>query len=119
MANPNPEVKPEEAAPYVRVMATGRSDYPNQINNVLAFPGVFRGALDVRAPKITEEMKLAAAQGIADVVEDDELDEEYIIPSVFNRDVSHAVAQAVSEEAERTGAKRATTQPVVAVSARP
>ena len=63
MANPNPEVRPEEAAPYVRVMATGRSDYPNQINNVLAFPGVFRGALDVRAPAITEEMKLAAAHG--------------------------------------------------------
>ena len=65
MANPNPEVKPEEAAPYVRVMATGRSDYPNQINNVLAFPGIFRGALDVRATAITEEMKLAAARGIA------------------------------------------------------
>ena len=63
MANPNPEVRPEEAAPYVRVMATGRSDYPNQINNVLAFPGIFRGALDVRAPAITEEMKLAAARG--------------------------------------------------------
>ena len=88
MANPNPEVQPEEAAPYVRVMATGRSDYPNQINNVLAFPGVFRGALDVRAPKITEEMKLAAARGIASVVADDELAEDYIIPSVFNRDVS-------------------------------
>ena len=69
MANPNPEVLPEEAAPYVRVMATGRSDYPNQINNVLAFPGIFRGALDVRAPPITEEMKLAAARGIADVVD--------------------------------------------------
>jgi malate dehydrogenase (oxaloacetate-decarboxylating) len=65
MANPNPEVPPEEAAPHVRVMATGRSDYPNQINNVLAFPGVFRGALDARAPAINEEMKLAAAQGIA------------------------------------------------------
>ena len=73
MANPNPEVRPEEAAPYVRVMATGRSDYPNQINNVLAFPGVFRGALDVRATAITEEMKLAAARGIAAVVADDEL----------------------------------------------
>ncbi len=65
MANPDPEVNPEEAAPYVRVMATGRSDYPNQINNVLAFPGIFRGALDVRARRITEEMKLAAAHGIA------------------------------------------------------
>jgi len=106
MANPNPEVRPEEAAPLVRVMATGRSDYPNQINNVLAFPGVFRGALDVRAPAITEEMKVAAAHGIAGVVADDELDEDYIVPSVFNRDVSRAVAAAVADEAERTGASR-------------
>jgi malate dehydrogenase (oxaloacetate-decarboxylating) len=106
MANPNPEVRPEEAEPYVRVMATGRSDYPNQINNVLAFPGVFRGALDTRASAITEEMKLAAARGIASVVSDDELAEEYIIPSVFNRDVGRAVAQAVAEEAARTGAVR-------------
>ena len=83
----------------MRVMATGRSDYPNQINNVLAFPGIFRGALDVRAPKITEEMKLAAAHGIAGVVADDELAEDYIVPSVFNRDVSRAVARAVAEEA--------------------
>ena len=102
MANPNPEVKPEEAAPYVRVMATGRSDYPNQINNVLAFPGIFRGALDARATAITEDMKLAAARGIASVVGDDELDEDYIIPSVFNRDVAREVAAAVSEVAERT-----------------
>jgi len=101
MANPNPEVHPEEAAPHVRVMATGRSDFPNQINNVLAFPGVFRGALDARAPTITEEMKLAAARGIASVVEDDELEADYIIPSVFNRDVSRAVARAVAEVAER------------------
>jgi malate dehydrogenase (oxaloacetate-decarboxylating) len=107
MANPNPEVRPEEAAPYVRVMATGRSDFPNQINNVLAFPGVFRGALDVRAPSITEEMKVAAARGIAGVVADEELDEEYIVPSVFNRDVGRAVARAVAEEAERSGASRA------------
>jgi malate dehydrogenase (oxaloacetate-decarboxylating) len=83
-------------------MATGRSDYPNQINNVLAFPGVFRGALDARATAINEEMKLAAAKGIASVVGDDELDEDYIIPSVFNRDVSQAVARAVQEVAERT-----------------
>jgi malate dehydrogenase (oxaloacetate-decarboxylating) len=102
MANPNPEVRPEEAGPHVRVMATGRSDYPNQINNVLAFPGVFRGALDARATDISEEMKLAAAEGIASVVEDDELDEDYIIPSVFNRDVSQAVASAVREVAERS-----------------
>ena len=104
MANPNPEVTPEEAAPYVRVMATGRSDFPNQINNVLAFPGIFRGALDSRARSITEEMKLAAARGIASTVADDELASDYIIPSVFNRDVSRKVAQAVAEEAERTGA---------------
>jgi malate dehydrogenase (oxaloacetate-decarboxylating) len=101
MANPNPEVPPEQAAQYVRVMATGRSDYPNQINNVLAFPGVFRGALDARAPAITEEMKLAAARGIAGTVDDDELDEDYIIPSVFNRDVSRAVASAVADVAAR------------------
>ena len=106
MANPNPEVTPEEASRYARVLATGRSDYPNQINNVLAFPGIFRGALDVRAPKITEEMKLAAAHGIASVVTDDELSEDYIIPSVFNRDVSHAVATAVAHEAERSGIAR-------------
>jgi malate dehydrogenase (oxaloacetate-decarboxylating) len=107
MANPNPEVRPEEAASHVRVMATGRSDYPNQINNVLAFPGVFRGALDARATAITEEMKLAAARGIASVVEDDELDEDYIIPSVFNRDVGQAVASAVRDVAERSGASAA------------
>jgi malate dehydrogenase (oxaloacetate-decarboxylating) len=103
MANPVPEVLPEDAAPYVKLMATGRSDYPNQINNVLAFPGIFRGALDVRAPKITEEMKLAAARGIAEIVSDDELAEDYIVPSVFNREVSSAVASAVAEEAEREG----------------
>ena len=110
MANPNPEVRPEEADPYVRVMATGRSDFPNQINNVLAFPGIFRGALDVRAQAITEEMKLAAARGIAATVADEELAEDYIIPSVFNRDVSREVARAVAEEAERAGAVRAATE---------
>jgi malate dehydrogenase (oxaloacetate-decarboxylating) len=110
MANPNPEVKPEEAAPFVAVMATGRSDYPNQINNVLAFPGIFRGALDVRAPKITEEMKMAAAQGIASVVSDEELREDYIIPSVFNADVCPAVSRAVAEEAQREGMARAGAQ---------
>ena len=103
MANPNPEVSPEEAAPYVRVMATGRSDYPNQINNVLCFPGIFRGALDVRARTITETMKVAAAQAIASIVADEELREDYIIPSVFNRDVAPAVAAAVAEEARATG----------------
>jgi malate dehydrogenase (oxaloacetate-decarboxylating) len=104
MANPNPEVTPEEAAPYVRVMATGRSDYPNQINNVLAFPGIFRGALDVRAPQITEEMKLAAAAAIAAIIPDNELREDYIVPSVFNRDVAPAVAEAVASVARDTGA---------------
>ena len=113
MANPNPEVRPEEAAPYVRVMATGRSDYPNQINNVLAFPGIFRGAFDVRATAITEEMKLAAARGIASVVGDDELDEDYIIPSVFNRDVAREVAAAVAEVAERGDETDAVEQPTV------
>jgi malate dehydrogenase (oxaloacetate-decarboxylating) len=103
MANPNPEVTPEEAAPHVRIMATGRSDYPNQINNVLAFPGIFRGALDVRAPQITEPMKLAAASAIAEIVTDSELREDYIIPSVFNRDVAGAVAEAVSAEAKAAG----------------
>ena len=106
MANPTPEVMPEEAAPHVRIMATGRSDYPNQINNVLAFPGIFRGALDAGAPSITEEMKLAAAQGIAAAVADDDLAEDYIIPSVFNRDVAPSVAQAVVEEARRDGIAR-------------
>ena len=101
MANPDPEVMPEEAAPYVRIIATGRSDYPNQINNVLCFPGVFRGALDARATQITEEMKLAAAHAIADVIPESELSEDYIIPSVFNFDVVRAVAAAVAEEARR------------------
>ena len=103
MANPTPEVNPEEAAPYVRIMATGRSDYPNQINNVLCFPGIFRGALDVRAPSITEEMKMAAAHAIADIVDESELREDYIIPSVFNRDVAPVVAAAVAEQARAAG----------------
>jgi malate dehydrogenase (oxaloacetate-decarboxylating) len=106
MANPNPEVMPEAAEPYVRIMATGRSDYPNQINNVLCFPGIFRGALDAGAPRITEEMKLAAARGIAAVVTDDDLAEDYIIPSVFNRDVAASVAKAVVEEAKEAGLAR-------------
>jgi len=106
MANPTPEVMPEEAERYVRIMATGRSDYPNQINNVLCFPGIFRGALDAGAPKITEEMKLAAARGIADVVTDDDLAEDYIIPSVFNRDVADSVASAVVQEAKEAGLAR-------------
>jgi malate dehydrogenase (oxaloacetate-decarboxylating) len=107
MANPNPEIEPEEAEPYARVIATGRSDYPNQINNVLCFPGIFRGALDVRARDITEEMKMAAARGIAGIVSDDELREDYVIPSVFNRDVADAVAQAVADQAKAQGTAEA------------
>jgi malate dehydrogenase (oxaloacetate-decarboxylating) len=106
MANPTPEIAPEEIEGLAAVVATGRSDYPNQINNVLAFPGVFRGALDVRASAINEEMKLAAAHAIASVVKPDELGAEYIVPSVFNRDVAPAVASAVAVAAERTGAAR-------------
>jgi malate dehydrogenase (oxaloacetate-decarboxylating) len=106
MANPIPEIMPEDAAPYVRIMATGRSDYPNQINNVLGFPGVFRGALDCRARTINEEMKKAAAQAIAAAIPADELSEEYIIPSVFNKAVVPAVAQAVVEAALRSGVAR-------------
>jgi malate dehydrogenase (oxaloacetate-decarboxylating) len=106
MANPVPEVRPEEVRDDVAIMATGRSDYPNQINNVLAFPGVFRGALDVRATTINEEMKLAAAQAIAASIRDDELLADYIVPSVFNRDVVKAVAAAVAGAAEATGVAR-------------
>jgi malate dehydrogenase (oxaloacetate-decarboxylating) len=104
MANPVPELPPEAAARHARVIATGRSDYPNQINNVLCFPGIFRGALDVRARHITEPMKMAAARGIAAIVGDDELSESYVIPSPFNRDVAPAVAAAVASIARSTGA---------------
>jgi malate dehydrogenase (oxaloacetate-decarboxylating) len=106
MANPTPEIDPELAAPYVRVMATGRSDKPNQINNVLCFPGMFRGALDCRASEINEAMKLAAARAIASVVTDDELNETYIIPSVFNQKVVKLVTEAVIKAAYETGVAR-------------
>lgn len=106
MANPTPEIMPEEAAPYVTVMATGRSDYANQINNVLAFPGIFRGALDCRAREINEAMKLAAAHAIANIVKPDELHADYIIPSAFNRDVAQAVAEGVIQAALDTGVAR-------------
>ena len=106
MANPIPEVRPEEVRGSCAIMATGRSDYPNQINNVLAFPGVFRGALDVRASTINDEMKLAAAHAIAAVISDEELHAEYIIPSVFNGAVAEAVAHAVAEAARATGVAR-------------
>ena len=106
MANPTPEIMPEEAAPHVRIMATGRSDYPNQINNVLAFPGVFRGALDSRAATINDQMKHAAAEAIAAVIPANELTEEYVIPSVFNRSVVTAVAKAVGQAAVKSGVAR-------------
>jgi malate dehydrogenase (oxaloacetate-decarboxylating) len=106
MANPTPEVRPEEVRADVGIMATGRSDYPNQINNVLAFPGVFRGALDARATTIDEGMKLAAAEAIARVIPDDQLGPEYIVPSVFNRDVAPYVAQAVTRAAAASGVAR-------------
>lgn len=105
MANPTPEIMPEEAKlGGVRVMATGRSDYPNQINNVLVFPGIFRGALDAHATDITEEMKLAAAKAIASIVSEDELNEEYIIPDAFDKRVARAVAKEVAKEAIKQGA---------------
>ncbi len=106
LANPVPEIAPEEALPYVSVMATGRSDYPNQINNVLAFPGLFKGALTCRARTINEQMKLAAAYAIRDVVRQDQWGPEYIIPSVFDERVVPAVSKAVIEAAEQTGAAR-------------
>ncbi len=103
LANPDPEVDPVGAGEYAAVVATGRSDYPNQINNVLAFPGVFRGALDARARFITEQMKVAAARALADVIGPDELRSSYIIPSPFDERVAPAVAAAVRDEAKRTG----------------
>jgi len=99
MANPTPEIAPEEIEDFAAVIATGRSDYPNQINNVLAFPGIFRGALDARAPDITERMKIAAAEAIAGVISPEELSRDYIVPSVFNGEVAQRVAAAVAEAA--------------------
>ncbi|OLC14553.1 MAG: NAD-dependent malic enzyme [Candidatus Rokubacteria bacterium 13_1_40CM_69_27] len=106
MANPIPEIQPEEAGPCVRVMATGRSDYPNQINNVNGFPGFFRGMLDVRARRVNDAMKIAAAEALAGIVSKSELSEEYITPSVFDRRVPEAVATAVADAAIRTGVAR-------------
>ncbi len=106
MANPEPEIRPELVQSKVRVLATGRSDYPNQINNVLCFPGLFRGVLDSRASTITTRMKLAAAQALAEVVKPEELSAEYIIPSVFNREVAIKIAQAVTHAAEEEGVAR-------------
>jgi malate dehydrogenase (oxaloacetate-decarboxylating) len=106
MANPNPEIMPEVAAPYVRVMATGRSDYPNQLNNVLSFPGIFRGALDCRATVINEEMKMAAAYAIASVVPEEELSESRIVPSVFDKQVVERVRAGVIRAAIETKVAR-------------
>ena len=106
MANPDPEIRPELVEGLVRVMGTGRSDYPNQINNVLAFPGIFRGALDARATDITENMKLAAAEAIAASVTDDELNEAFIMPPVFDKSVSRRVAAAVAQAAIADGVCR-------------
>jgi malate dehydrogenase (oxaloacetate-decarboxylating) len=106
MSNPDPEIKPELAYPHVAVMATGRSDYPNQINNVLCFPGLFRGALDVRAHAITEGMKMAAAEAIAEAIPEDALAPDYIVPSVFDKAVAPAVAKAVRKAARADGVAR-------------
>ncbi len=106
LANPNPEVHPDIAQKYARVVATGRSDFPNQLNNVLVFPGIFRGALDVRATVISESMKVAAANAIADLIEPEELTESYVIPSPFDPRVATAVARAVTETARRDGLAR-------------
>jgi len=106
MANPTPEIMPDVAAPVAAVVATGRSDFPNQVNNLLAFPGIFRGALDVRASRITEKMKIAAAYAIASIVADEERSAEYIIPSVFDPRVVDAVAKAVATAAIDEGVAR-------------
>ena len=106
MANPTPEVLPEEIEGSVAVIGTGRSDYPNQINNVLAFPGIMRGALDARASAITEDMKLAAAHAIATAIPEEQLEADYVIPSVFDRTVASLVAEAVAQAAYDSGVAR-------------
>jgi malate dehydrogenase (oxaloacetate-decarboxylating) len=118
MANPVPEIQPEEAGPYVRVMATGRSDYPNQINNSCCFPGFFRGMLDVRARRVNDQMKLAAAHALAALVSKSELSEEYITPSMFDRRVVEAVATATAEAAIKTGVARRNRRPAAGASMR-
>ena len=106
-ANPTPEIFPEDAkAGGAAVISTGRSDFPNQINNVLAFPGIFRGAFDVRASDINEEMKMAAAKALAELISEDELSADYIIPKAFDKRVGPAVAKAVAEAARKSGAAR-------------
>ncbi|MEM9368048.1 MAG: malic enzyme-like NAD(P)-binding protein [Planctomycetota bacterium] len=116
LANPDPEIDPYEAADHVKIMATGRSDYPNQINNVLCFPGLFRGVLDVRASTINDEMKLAAAEAIAQVIPESDLLTDYIIPSVFDRRVGKVVAKAVREAAVESGVARRKSKTSYAIS---
>lgn len=112
MANPNPEIMPEDAhAAGASVVGTGRSDFPNQVNNVLAFPGIFRGALDVRATHINEEMKIAAVEAIASLVSDEELSAEYVIPAPFDARVAPAVAKAVAKATMETGVSRIKVDP--------
>lgn len=106
LANPEPEIAPEEAYPHVRIIATGRSDYPNQINNMLCFPGLFRGLLDSRVRTVNEEIKLAAARAISSMVDEKDLSEDYIVPSIFDRKVVATVASAVSDAAHMTGVAR-------------
>ncbi len=118
MANPIPEIQPEEVGPYVKVMATGRSDYPNQINNSCCFPGFFRGLLDVRARRVNDDMKLAAAHALASIVSSEELSDEYITPSMFDGRVVPAVSTAVAEAAIRAGVARRRPRAMSAVSSK-
>ena len=112
MANPDPEIMPEDAkAAGAKVVGTGRSDFPNQVNNVLAFPGIFRGALDVRATHINEKMKVAAVQAIASLIKEDELNEDYVIPAPFDARVAPEVAAAVAKAAMETGVARIKVDP--------
>ena len=110
MANPVPEITPEEAEGRARIMATGRSDYPNQINNTLCFPGIFRGALDSRAREMNEEMMLAASRALAEVIPEEDLSEDYVIPSVFDERIVPTMAEAVAEAARESGAARSSLE---------
>jgi malate dehydrogenase (oxaloacetate-decarboxylating) len=103
LSNPDPEISPEEALPLARILATGRSDYPNQINNMLAFPGIFRGLLDSRAKRVSDKVKFAAAKAIAATVKDEQLSEDYIIPGPFDRKVPQAVASEVARAVYNEG----------------
>jgi malate dehydrogenase (oxaloacetate-decarboxylating) len=107
MANPTPEIMPDEAkAAGARVIGTGRSDFPNQVNNVLAFPGIFRGALDVRAKEINEEMKIAAAYAIASMIKDEDLNEDNVIPCALDKNIATNVAEAIKKAARESGSAR-------------